>query len=176
MSIGKRIKQIRKELNLTMEAFGKQIGVTRNSISMIESEKNNPSDQSIRSICREFGIREEWLRTGQEPMRAEQSRFDELESFVADLKTQNPDFRHRLLTILAKLRPEQWSLLEEMALSLFEETQSEGVEDDFPEDIDAKVEAYRQELLAEKRMREELARDAAKNPISVSVNSGEKSA
>ena len=167
MSIGKRIKQIRKELNLTMEAFGKQIGVTRNSISMIESEKNNPSDQSIRSICREFGIREEWLRTGQEPMRAEQSRFDELESFVADLKTQNPDFRHR---------PEQWSLLEEMALSLFEETQNEGVEDDFPEDIDAEVEAYRQELLAEKRMREELARDAAKNPISVSVNSGEKSA
>ena len=109
-------------------------------------------------------------------MRAEQSRFDELESFVADLKTQNPDFRHRLLTILAKLRPEQWSLLEEMALSLFEETQNEGVEDDFPEDIDAEVEAYRQELLAEKRMREELARDAAKNPISVSVNSGEKSA
>lgn len=176
MSIGKRIKQIRKELNLTMEAFGKQIGVTRNSISMIESEKNNPSDQSIRSICREFGIREEWLRTGQGSMKAEQSRFDELESFVADLKTQNPDFRHRLLTILAKLRPEQWSLLEEMALSLFEEEQEEKAEDDFPEDIEAEVEAYRQELLAEKRMREELARNGAKKPVSVSAISGEKPA
>ena len=170
MSIGKRIKQIRKDLNLTTEAFGKQIGVTRNSISMIESEKNNPSAQSIRSICREFGVREEWLRTGQGPMKAEQSRFDELESFVADLKTQNPDFRHRLLTILAKLRPEQWSL------SLFEETQDEKVEDDFPEDIDAEVEAYRQELLAEKRMREELARNGAKRPVSVSAISGEKPA
>ena len=64
MSIGKRIRQIRKERNLTMEAFGKQIGVTRNSISMIESEKNNPSDQTIRSICREFNVSEDWLRTG----------------------------------------------------------------------------------------------------------------
>ena len=123
MTLNERIRQIWKESGLTMEKFGSRIGITTSSVSTMVNGKSNPSDQSIRSICREFGIREEWLRAGKEPMKAEQSRFDELESFVADLKTQNPDFRHRFLTLLAKFSPEQWALLEEMALSLSEGTQ-----------------------------------------------------
>ena len=68
MGISERIKQIRKNQNQTMEVFGQRIGVTRNSISMIESGRNNPSDQTIRSICREFSVSETWLRTGEGDM------------------------------------------------------------------------------------------------------------
>ena len=68
MGISERIKQIRKDQNQTMEVFGQRIGVTRNSISMIESGRNNPSDQTIRSICREFSVNETWLRTGEGDM------------------------------------------------------------------------------------------------------------
>ena len=31
----------------------------------MESGKSNPSDQTVRSICREFNVSEVWLRTGQ---------------------------------------------------------------------------------------------------------------
>ena len=64
MTVNERIKFIRKEKKLTMEAFGKRIGVNKTSISMIESGQNKPSGRTIRAICREFNIREEWLVNG----------------------------------------------------------------------------------------------------------------
>lgn len=68
MTINERVKEIRKAKSLTMEEFGFKIGINRSSVSLIESGRNNPSEQTIRSICREFGVREAWLRDGEEPM------------------------------------------------------------------------------------------------------------
>lgn len=64
MTIGDRIKKLRTELKLTQTEFCKRIGLKRNSISLVETGMRNISDQSIFSICREFHVREEWLRNG----------------------------------------------------------------------------------------------------------------
>lgn len=65
-----RIKFLRKNSGLTQEKFAERIGLKQNSIALIESGKRNISDQAILSICREFGVREEWLRTGNGEMYA----------------------------------------------------------------------------------------------------------
>ena len=65
MSVGERIKQVRKEAGLTLRAFGAQIGISNGSVSQIEHGVINPSAQTIKSICREFRINETWLRTGE---------------------------------------------------------------------------------------------------------------
>lgn len=63
MHLGERIRYIRKEiLNITQKEFGEQIGLKANSVSDIEKGKNNPTEQTIKAICREFNITEEWLR------------------------------------------------------------------------------------------------------------------
>ncbi len=59
-----RIKELRLDLGLSQESFGKQIKIGRSSVSKIESGENNPSDQTISLICKEFNVNEEWLRTG----------------------------------------------------------------------------------------------------------------
>ncbi|MBR1660550.1 MAG: helix-turn-helix transcriptional regulator, partial [Oscillospiraceae bacterium] len=61
-----RIKQIRQDpkINLSQEAFGARIGLTAAGISKIESGQRNASEQVILSICREYGVNEEWLRNG----------------------------------------------------------------------------------------------------------------
>ena len=59
-----RIKQVRKSQNLTQTAFGDIIGVKGNTITNYETGLRNPTDAVIKSICREFGVSEEWLRTG----------------------------------------------------------------------------------------------------------------
>lgn len=64
MTINERIKYIRKSKKLTMEMFGNRIGVNKTSISMIESGQNNPSRRTVRAICREFSVREDWLLNG----------------------------------------------------------------------------------------------------------------
>ena len=73
MTPGERVKELRKQTGLTMEKFGECLGVTKVAISRIESGINGLTPQMARSIAREFAVSEEWLRTGEGPMRTIQS-------------------------------------------------------------------------------------------------------
>lgn len=65
MPIGERIKFLRKEkLNLTQPDFGKRVEISSAAICKIENGDRNPSDQTIKLICREFNVNRFWLETG----------------------------------------------------------------------------------------------------------------
>lgn len=66
--MNKRIKEIRKYLGLTLDTFGSRIGITSSGLSKIERGLSGVSDQTLRSICREFKVSEDWLRTGEGDM------------------------------------------------------------------------------------------------------------
>lgn len=59
-----RLKLLRETLNLSQDAFGDKIGITRSSISNIEKGTRNPSEQTLKSICREFNVNYMWLMEG----------------------------------------------------------------------------------------------------------------
>lgn len=80
-----RIKKIREYKSLTQEEFGKKIGSARNTIANYENGNRNPSNSVIMSICREFGINEAWLRTGQGEMLRENSLKDEVGYYIEEL-------------------------------------------------------------------------------------------
>ena len=67
---GERVRFIRKNsnINLTLEKFGERIGLRKSSLSQIENDINTLTDSNIKAICREFDVREEWLRTGEGEM------------------------------------------------------------------------------------------------------------
>ena len=67
MTLGERIKKVRRSLDLTQQEFADRIGMKRNSIAQVETGRNT-SEQTIFSICREFSVNEEWLRTGKGEM------------------------------------------------------------------------------------------------------------
>lgn len=62
--MNERLKAIRRELSLSQEAFGKKLGVTGTAISRMEIGNRAVTEQMILAICREFNVREEWLRNG----------------------------------------------------------------------------------------------------------------
>ncbi len=64
MSIGERIRAIREEANLTQEEFGNNVRLARNTITLIESGRRNPSDRTLLDICERFSVNYEWLTTG----------------------------------------------------------------------------------------------------------------
>lgn len=68
MNIGNRIKKIRKALDLTQTEFANRIGSVQNTITRYENNQRTPSASIITLICREFGVREEWLQTGEGEM------------------------------------------------------------------------------------------------------------
>lgn len=57
-----RIKELRTTLDLSMEKFGSRIGVSRAAISGFEKGTTNPSEQTLKSICREFNVDYLWLQ------------------------------------------------------------------------------------------------------------------
>ncbi|MDO5560953.1 MAG: helix-turn-helix transcriptional regulator [Oscillospiraceae bacterium] len=64
MSIGDRIKLIRKKNNLNQSQFASVLGISQTHISKIESNRDIPSDKILRTIGIEFSINFEWLKTG----------------------------------------------------------------------------------------------------------------
>lgn len=78
-----RIREVREHFGLSMEKFGSRIGIGKASISLLESGKNNPSIQTIALICREFGVNEQWLRTGEGEM-FEQTRASVLDRLATE--------------------------------------------------------------------------------------------
>ena len=114
--MNKRIKMVRKSKGLTLEKFGERIGITASACSTIENGKNNASDQTIRSICREFYVSEHWLRTGEGEMFIQISRDQEIMDFVADTMQDDEDnFRRRFLLALSRLPEERWADIEDFA-------------------------------------------------------------
>lgn len=65
MTVGERIKELRKnQLGLTLEAFGKKLGVGKTAISKIEKGERNLTEQMAKAICREYNVDYFWLTEG----------------------------------------------------------------------------------------------------------------
>lgn len=72
----KRIRELRKALNLNQDELAMKLGVQRSTITNYESGRRVPLDAVIASICREFNVSETWLRTGEGSMFREQDETD----------------------------------------------------------------------------------------------------
>lgn len=71
MTIGERLKALRKELDLTQQEVANRIGTTQNNIASYEIGRRNPSAAVINNICKTFNVNEDWLRSGEGEMFAE---------------------------------------------------------------------------------------------------------
>lgn len=99
MTQGERIKVLRKSLDLTMEKFGNRLGVKKNSVSQWENGINSLTDQMCKSICREFNVNEEWLRTGDGEMFIIPD--DETAAIVSNLlEAKDNEFYNTVLDVL----------------------------------------------------------------------------
>ena len=85
MGCGERVKQIRKSKGMTLEKFGERVGVTKQTVSRIENGVNALTEQMLLSVCREFDVNEQWLRTGEGEMFRERSPSEEIGYYVEDL-------------------------------------------------------------------------------------------
>ena len=112
--MNQRIAWARKEKNIKQDDLARECGVTKNFISLIETGKREPSDRTIKDICRVLTLNEDWLRHGTGEPFAPKSIEEELIEFSADLLLGGESFKKRLISALAKMTDEQWDLLEGM--------------------------------------------------------------
>lgn len=101
-----RIKKIRADNKLSMEKFGEQIGITRSSVCKLESGENSPSEQTIRLICKEFGINKEWLLTGSGEMLIEDCHEERFSVNIGKLQRTDNETIMRWVNAIAETKPE----------------------------------------------------------------------
>ena len=119
MTQGERVKEIRTALSLTLEKFGENLGVGKTAISKIEKNERSLTDQMAKSICREYNVNENWLRTGEGEMFIKMTRNDEISQFVGQLMAAEDDsFKKRLISALAALDENGWDILEQFLDSI----------------------------------------------------------
>lgn len=117
--MNERIKQLRLVLGLSQEAFGMRLGLGRGAITNIELGKVPPKPLLVGLICREFGCREEWLRTGKGEMFANIPRQKKIAAFLNDLMSEDDDsFRNKMVDALSDLTLDEWQMLEKFAQRL----------------------------------------------------------
>lgn len=127
MSVGSRIKELRNSLDLTQQKFADRLGIQRGAIANYELERNVPIDAVISLICREFNVREAWLRDGEGDMLEVKPRAEELGELVRKLLSDRPEsFRSRLITSLLRFEPDspEWQILENIYNSIAAEKES----------------------------------------------------
>jgi len=77
VTLGRRIRSVRRHFGLRQEEFGTKIGISGNRVSEIENNKGGTSASVLEELCRGFPVSHEWLLTGKGSMlKTENTRND----------------------------------------------------------------------------------------------------
>ncbi len=106
----KRLKTIRKTMNMTQRQFAELIGVSRDVIASWEIGRVLPSEAMQRLICRECGVGCAWLKTGEGKM-TEPRDADDTDKLIRIMEGDNA-FMKAFLRGLADLPKEAWEHME----------------------------------------------------------------
>lgn len=126
MTQGERVKVVRKENNLTLEAFGKRLGVTKVAISNIENNNRKLTDQMLISICREFNVNEDWLRNENGEIYIKTTPYEKAYNRFGYIMENSTPSKKAALTMLLELLyrvpDKEWEII----MNQYEEAKKEG--------------------------------------------------
>lgn len=110
-----RLTDLLNNLKMSKTGFAEKINVSQAFISQLCSGVKQPSDRTITDICREFNVREEWIRDGTGTMFKEMTRDEEIARAIGRMEGEDDSFKKRLIAALLKLGEKDWEALENIA-------------------------------------------------------------
>lgn len=114
--IMERIKELRKTLNLSQDAFGKKLGVTGTAVSRIEKGERSLTEQMALSICREFRVNYFWLTEGKGEIFAG-TPGTVVEEIAEEYKLDDEDTK--IIEKYLELSPEKRNVIKDFLKSVF---------------------------------------------------------
>ena len=134
MEIYERIRELRKKhLKMSMEVFGKHLGVSLDVISNIENNRLARPEQKMslyKLICSEFGISEEWLLNGTGDMYADDKT--EYDTLIDRVMTGQNEFAKNIFKTFALFDEADWEALRRMIEKYIDVADAEDVPEEKP--------------------------------------------
>lgn len=141
--LSSRFSRVIEVKGLKRVDVAKALHISNPSVSRICSGENNPSARTITLFCSVYNVNEQWLRTGEGEMFLPENN-SALEALAAEYGLTPEETV--LIRKYLELKPEIQQGILDYILSVAAAIEAE------PElDIEAEVEAYRRELLAQKK-------------------------
>ena len=126
--MNRRIKELRtiylKEKygrKITQQEIADKFGLSQNFIWQIENGDRTPSDRTISDICREFGVNEIWLVTGDGEPFQQESREEQIMRFAVQTVKGSDEFRKAFVSMLAKMDADDWENIGKLFAKLADE-------------------------------------------------------
>lgn len=134
MEIYERIRELRKKhLKMSMEVFGKRLGVSRDTINNIELNRLARPEQKMslyKLICSEFTISEEWLLNGTGDMYADDKT--EYDTLIDRVMTGQNEFAKNIFKTFALFDEADWEALRRMIEKYIDVADAEDVPEEKP--------------------------------------------
>ena len=127
MTQGERIREVRKNLGLTLEKFGEKIGIKKNSVSQLENGKNSVTEQVVKAICREYNVDYMWLTTGDGEMFIDTD--DDFIERIDRIMAGEDEARKNLFKFMLELSDEDIAALDRLMKKAIEFTQNNKEKD-----------------------------------------------
>lgn len=118
-----RIKKVRADAGINQAEFGKRISISRSAVWKLENGENTPSEQTVRLICKEFGVSYLWLTEGIEPMK-EALDTDSMTRIDAIMTGEN-EFAKSVFREFSKLSETQWNTVKALIERLSDSIKNE---------------------------------------------------
>lgn len=114
-----RIKELRKQLKINQSEFGSRIGISRDTIANIEGNRIEIKDIYVLSICKEFNVNEDWLRTGDGEMFNQFDDDEELAAIVGRVLAGEDEFRKALYRQIGTCDQKYIDMLKEFVENIY---------------------------------------------------------
>lgn len=116
--MNKRIKELRKYLQYNQKQFADALGIAQTSVSFLEREGSNVTEQNIKTICTIFNVREEWLRDGKGDIFKSLSPEEEIIKYISELVQDGDQLKKDLILTILKLDSEDWKVIKKIITGL----------------------------------------------------------
>ncbi|WP_418421586.1 helix-turn-helix domain-containing protein, partial [Butyribacter intestini] len=129
MELHERIRFLRKDtLKMSMDAFGKQLGVSRDTINNIERNRLARPEQKLsllKLMCKEFNVSEKWLLDGEGEMFV--SDETEYNALIEQMLSSENEFVKNIFKTFALFDEKDWEALQHMVEKYNSVADSDGI-------------------------------------------------
>lgn len=129
LELHERIRFLRKDtLKMSMDAFGKQLGVSRDTINNIERNRLARPEQKLsllKLMCKEFNVSEKWLLDGEGEMFV--SNETEYNALIEQMLSGENEFAKNIFKTFALFDEKDWEALQHMVEKYNSIADSDGI-------------------------------------------------
>lgn len=123
MTLGERIRSVRRAASQTQKEFSSALGVSGNYVYLIESDREKPSDRTLNDIARIYGVNKTWLEEGSGEPYIDKTESELIAEFLGNALSGVPESesKRKFIAALAKMDQGFWDAIERFEDKLLEE-------------------------------------------------------